>query len=106
MKTIYVTFFGAFLFAQNASAQITLLQRWHEPQAGEAGTRLYDSTANSNPIPRTTGGGQTWNFSGLSMNAAPAVTHSYVTAAAVPSASMFAGTTLVNNLGGNNYEYF
>lgn len=104
MKKLYTLFLAFVLSAPVIKAQsLSLTQAGYEPTVGDFERRKsYDTTT---AVPRNTGTNQTWNFTSLASNTVQATTFSYVSPSSVPSATAYAGCTLVRTDGSNN-EFF
>jgi hypothetical protein len=107
MKKIYFNvLFLALLATIPAHAQLTLTKAANEPSLGDNVLwQGYDSTT---AIPKSTGAGQSWNFTSLSVNtSSQSVT--YTTAASTPSAALFPSATIAAveiSAGNTQYEYY
>ena len=102
MKKIYLSFFTIAL-AFTATAQLSLTKAFNEPTLGNVNTQKgYDTTS---VIPKTTGTGQTWNFSSLTTNTVTEVT-TYITPASTASAALFPLATLAEDDGSGQYNYW
>lgn len=102
MKKIYLSILtGTFAFSMNA--QLTLTKVANEPSIGNVNAKKgYDSTS---VIPKSTGAGQSWNFSSLTTNTIVEST-TYTTVASSPSASAFPGATLAESDGAGAWTYW
>lgn len=96
MKKIYLTLFTVALCSSLRSQ--TLTAAFNEPVTGDTYSRkFYDSVG---VVPKTTGAGQTWNFTPFTQTTVNTIS-TYSPAGSVPSASNFPGTTLVEIQGGD-----
>lgn len=104
MKTKKLLLITGFLtFGLYSNAQLTLTKAGQEPVAGDVNIlQEYDTLG---ALPKSSGANQNWNFSGLLVTTFTS-TSNYVAASAVPSSSLFPGTTLVEDLGGGSYNYW
>lgn len=102
MKKIYLSIIaGAFTMTLNA--QLTLTKAANEPVVGNINSEKgYDSTS---VIPKSTGAGQSWNFTSLTTNTIVEST-TYTTVVSSPSASAFPGATLVETDGAGAWTYW
>lgn len=104
MKTNFMTLALALFCTGPMAAQFTLTKLWHEPIAGDVRMiQEYDSTT---AIPRTSGPNQQWNFFSLTQSTNAATSSQFVLPASVPASSLFAGTTLVEDMGNNEYQFY
>ncbi len=108
MKKLYFLFTAFIGIAGlNVNAQLTLTKLANEPVAGNTYTNVaYDSVA---IIPKSTGAAQVWNFSAATKRVGSNVEipYSFTTAAAVASASNYAGCNLVEvGNSGSVYTYY
>lgn len=102
MKKIYLSILAS-TFAISMNAQLTLTKAANEPIVGNiSAEKGYDST---NVIPKSTGAGQSWNFSSLTTNTIVEST-TYTTVASSPSASAFPGATLAETDGAGAWTYW
>lgn len=102
MKKIYLSILTIGL-SLSASAQLSLTKAFNEPAVGNVNTKKgYDSTT---VIPKSTGAGQTWNFSSLTTNTVNEVV-TYTTVASTPSAASFPLATLAEFDGVSAYNYW
>ncbi len=93
MKNIYITMLFTLCLTGAVDAQLTLTMGSGAPVAGDSYIQSeYDSAA---VMPRNTGQNQMWNFSNLPAAATPSSITSFSLASAIPSSSLFPGTTLV-----------
>jgi hypothetical protein len=103
MKTLYLLILF-FVMAATASAQFTLLDKWHGPKDTDVeGYRTYDSV--TTVVPKSTGANQTWNFGPFNMVSGASMT-TYKLPSAVPSASAFPTANLVGDEGNNTFSYY
>jgi hypothetical protein len=94
MKKIYLSILSIVAF-NAANAQLTLTKAANEPVSGNSYNTVGLDT--SNALPNTvTGNAVTWNITGVSTNTVSA-TNTYTVASAIPSASSYTGTTLVES---------
>lgn len=92
MKKIYLSILSLMAFGA-ANAQMTLTKAANEPVSGN----MYMTTGldTSNALPNgTSGNGVVWNITGVNTNSTTA-NNTYTNAASIPSASQYAGATLV-----------
>jgi len=102
MKKIYVPFLLAFLFNLNTQAQLTLTKATNEPVVGDVNiTKNFDTVT---VFPKTSGTGQSWNFSNLTANTSTE-TFTYTTVAASPSPAAFSNASLAQTRGGNEWDF-
>lgn len=103
MKKNYFVFLVLLISAEASHAQLTLTKAANEPTLGDqTGVRFYDSVS---VIPKSTGAGQSWNFSALVQNSSGATTSSFVAPSSVPASSMFPAATLVESNAGE-YTFY
>jgi hypothetical protein len=103
MKKIYLTCLNILAIFVMGHAQLVLTKAANEPVSGDSWTRKeYDSTS---AVPKSTGAGQTWNFTSLTANTQ---THNvtYTTAAGTAGYSLFPGTTLAELKEGTEIGYY
>ena len=99
-----LTLLAACSFTLSMSAQFSLSKVAHEPTVGDVNiTQEYDSV---NVLPKSGGNNQVWNFSSLIQNTFSPTTSSFVAATGVPSASVFPGATLAEDLGNSDYNFY
>ncbi len=103
MKKIYISFLFIAGALQISNAQLSLTKAFNEPVVGDMhNTQRYDSTA---AIPKNTGANQSWNFNTLIQNSSY-TNSTFTTVISTPSASIFPGSTLAENQGGGNYQFY
>jgi hypothetical protein len=103
MKKIYLTLLSGLFISQLSTAQTTLTQAANEPIIGDIWTNKgWDSVGT---VPKTTGAGQTWNFSGFNQNTTT-VSSTYQATTAVAGATAYPGATILENQGGGNYNVY
>ncbi len=104
MKKLYTLLLALVLTSPVIKAQsLSLTKAAYEPAIGDFERRKsYDTTT---AVPRNTGTNQTWNFTSLASNTVQSTTYSYVSPSTVPSATAYAGCTVVRTDGSNN-EFF
>jgi len=91
MKKIYLAILALGLFNISRAQTLTAAS---EGSVGDVHSyKLYDSIAGG--IPKTTGAGQSWNFSACSQNTAPVTVKNYSTPGSIPQSTMFPGCTIV-----------
>lgn len=102
MKKIYLSLLSVLFISHFANAQ-TLTKAFNEPVVGNTESRKgYDSVG---VIPKTTGVGQTWNFTAFTANVNTSLS-TFTTPASVPASAAFTGVTLVEDQGGGNYNFW
>lgn len=103
MKKIYTILSLLFIGSQASMAQLTLTKATNEPVIGNTVSNAgYDSTS---VIPKTTGAGQTWNFTSLTQGTFTETT-TYTTVASAPNATAFPSSTMASSRGGTEWEYW
>ncbi len=103
MKKIYFLLIGFVWSVSALHAQLILTKAFNEPVPGDVFSEIeYDSTA---LVPRATGNNQTWNFSSCTQSTLTA-SASFSASAAVPQASLFPGTNLIQYDAAGTYTMF
>jgi hypothetical protein len=101
MKKIYLTLLSGLFMSQLANAQ-TLTQAANSPVAADANNyKGYDSVG---VVPKNMGANQSWNFGAYTQNAT--VVSSSFAAPASTATAAYPGVTVVENLGGGNFNYW
>ncbi|MGZ4097820.1 MAG: T9SS type A sorting domain-containing protein [Bacteroidia bacterium] len=104
MKKIYVALLSCLFAGQVAHAQLTLTKAFNEPVSGNTNAyNGYDSLAAG--IPKNTGAGLVWNFSACPQNTATSAS-TFTTPASVPNSANYPGVTVVEDMGGGNYNFY
>ncbi len=105
MKKLYTLILITFLFSGATKAQLILTKAVNEPVIGNVTTQFGFDSLSSAPIPKNSGGAQTWNFSAFTQNTVVTVS-TYTTVASTPSAASFPLATIAEDQGGGNYNYY
>lgn len=103
MKKIYILFTVTLFAGFSASAQLSLTKAANEPVIGDVFPKqAYDSVG---AVPKSTGAGQTWNFSTMTVNSATE-TSTYMAVSSTPNPTMYPAATIAEQQGTNNYTYY
>jgi hypothetical protein len=99
MKKIYFSLVLLAFTSQVSKAQLSLTKAFNDYAVGDVNSRQkYDSTT---AIPKTTGAGQTWNFSSMTANSNIEIV-TYTTVASTPNASLYPQATIAETMSGSN----
>jgi hypothetical protein len=102
MRKIYILVLSV-LSCQFAVAQLSLTKAFNEPVIGDVDTKQgFDSTGT---LPKATGSGMVWNFTGITANTVVAMS-TYTTVASTPSASSYPSATIAEDAGAGTFNYY
>ncbi|MDO8998762.1 MAG: T9SS type A sorting domain-containing protein [Bacteroidota bacterium] len=104
MKKIYILFSLALGFNLSSNAQLTLTKVANEPVIGDVNsTKDFDTVA---VFPKSTGVGQSWNFSNMIPSGNPIEVNTYTSVAATPSPALFSNASLAMSKNGTEWNLY
>ncbi len=104
MKKIYVLLSFSFGITLTGNAQLTLTKAANEPIVGDIQTiKKYDTVS---VFPKSTGVGQSWNFSNMTPNGNPVEVGTYTTVASTPSPALFSNASIAFSKNGTEWEFY